>query len=59
MLLLEYINDIILIKKERAVKLRKEFLWKLAEDLIIAFNLTNPLTHILFKNAKKNEWESF
>ena len=34
MLLSEYVGDDILIKGERAVKSRKDSLWKLAEDLL-------------------------
>src|ERR1051325_4541733 len=47
------IGDTALFKGERTVKSRKESLWKLAEDLTIAFNLPNPITHKLFRNAKE------
>ena len=53
MLLSEYVGDEILIKGERAIKSRKDSLWKLANSLTIAFNLENPLTHELFKNTKE------
>ena len=59
MLLSEYTNDNILIKGERTVKSRKESLWKLAENLTNAFNLTNPLTHELFKNTKEMNEEGY
>ena len=34
-------------------KSRKEFLWKLANDLTIAFNLESSLIHEFFKKVKK------
>ena len=59
MLLSEYVEDNILVRGERAVKSRKESLWKLANDLIIAFNLENPLEHELFRNTKEINEEGF
>ena len=59
MLLSEYTNDNILIKGKWTVKLRKESLWKLAENLTNAFNLANPLTDELFKNTKEMNEEGF
>ena len=53
LLLSEYVEDSILIRKERAIKSRKESLWKLAEDLLEAFNLPDSLNHELFKNTKE------
>ena len=59
MLLSEYVGDDILVKEERAVKSRKESLWKLAEDLTNAFNLEDLLSHKLFKNTKELNEEGF
>jgi len=59
MLLSEYVGDEILIKGERAIKSRKDSLWKLANSLTIAFNLENPLTHELFKNTKEMNEDGF
>ncbi|CAB4442603.1 unnamed protein product [Rhizophagus irregularis] len=49
----------VLIKEERTIKLRKESLWKLANDLENAFNLPNPTTHELFKDAKEMNSKGF
>ena len=59
MLLSEYVGDNILVRGECAVKSRKESLWKLANDLIIAFNLENLLEHELFRNTKEMNEEGF
>ncbi|CAB4385234.1 unnamed protein product [Rhizophagus irregularis] len=59
MLLSEYVGDDILVGGERAVKSRKESLWKLINDLKIAFNLTDPLSHELFKNTKEMNEEGY
>ena len=53
MLLSEYVEDLVLIQGEYAIKSRKGSLQKLAEDLTNAFNLPNPLNHKLFKNTKE------
>ena len=36
---------------ERAVKLRKESLWKLIDDLVTVFGMTEPLSHKLFQEC--------
>ncbi|RGB30915.1 hypothetical protein C1646_764735 [Rhizophagus diaphanus] len=59
MLLSEYVGDTVLIKEERTIKSRKESLWKLANDLENAFNLPNPTTYELFKDAKEMNSEGF
>jgi hypothetical protein len=58
-LLSEYVGDAILIREERTVKSRKDSLWKLADDLLEAFNLPNPVLHNLFKNTKETNDEGF
>ena len=58
-LLSEYVGDTALFKGERTVKSRKESLWKLAENLTTAFNLPDPTTHQLFKNAKEMNKKGF
>ena len=55
----EYVGDISSNKEKRTIKSWKEVLWKLAKDLKNAFNLPNPLTHDLFKNAKEMNEEGF
>ena len=59
MLLSEYVEDLVLIQGEYAIKSRKESLQKLAEDLTNAFNLPNPLNHKLFKNTKEMNEKGF
>ena len=59
LLLSEYVGDNISVRGERAVKSRKESLWKLANDLITAFNLKNPLEHELFRNTKEMNEEGY
>ncbi|CAG8445952.1 24327_t:CDS:2 [Gigaspora rosea] len=44
-------GDIVTVNKDRNVQSQKEAIWKLAEDLIIAFQLPNPTTHELFKHT--------
>ncbi len=59
LLISEYVGDISSSREQRTIKSRKEVLQKLAEDLKNAFNLPNPLTHDLFKNAKEMNEEGF
>ncbi|RIA86363.1 hypothetical protein C1645_829413 [Glomus cerebriforme] len=56
---IEYVGDDISVRGERAIKSRKESLWKLANDLTTAFNSEDPLVHELFKNAKEMNEEGF
>ena len=58
-LLSEYVGDVISVKEEQSVKSRKDFLWKLADDLLTAFNLPNPTLHELFANTKEMNEEGF
>ncbi|CAG8577163.1 1512_t:CDS:1 [Cetraspora pellucida] len=51
MLLAEYINDIVLIQNDHAIKSRKDSLWSLVTELSSAFNSSCPTTHFLFKDA--------
>jgi len=53
MLISEYVGDAIMIKEERAVRSRKEALWKLVAELLDAFSQSDPTKHVLFKNAKE------
>jgi hypothetical protein len=53
------VGDAILIREERTVKLRKDSLWKLADDLLAAFNLPNPVLYNLFKNTKETNDKGF
>ena len=58
-LLSEYVGDSISIREEQIVKSRKDSLWKLADDLLEAFNLPNPALHELFINTKEMNEEGF
>ncbi|RIA84616.1 hypothetical protein C1645_832009 [Glomus cerebriforme] len=56
---LERFGDSISIKEECVVKSQKDSLWKLANDLLVAFNLSNPALHELFINTKEMNEEEF
>ncbi|CAG8730633.1 10537_t:CDS:2 [Dentiscutata erythropus] len=54
LLLSRYLGDtIIAANEDRIVKLQKELLWKLANELFDAFSLTDSKTHELFIGAKE------
>ncbi|CAG8457518.1 4425_t:CDS:2 [Gigaspora margarita] len=50
-LLSEYIGDVVTLNKDRNAQSRKEAIWKLAEDLMSAFQLPDPTAHELFTNT--------
>ncbi|CAG8752673.1 14310_t:CDS:2, partial [Gigaspora margarita] len=52
-LLLDYIGDIIAVSKDRNVQFHIKAVWKLADDLTIAFQLSNPATYKLFEYSKE------
>lgn len=55
LLMSEYLGDHSILSGKRAVKSRKESLWKLVHDLITIFGMENPLSHSLFQNYPPTE----
>ncbi|GES88370.1 hypothetical protein GLOIN_2v1482460 [Rhizophagus clarus] len=51
----EYLNDYAVSYSERAIKSRKESLWKLVNDLITVFGMSDPLSHQLFQEYTPTE----
>src|SRR5581483_8773265 len=49
----EFIDDIVISKKDRAVNGRHELFWTLINSLLIAFDSQNPISHSLFQNCKE------
>ncbi|GBC09286.1 hypothetical protein RclHR1_08740006 [Rhizophagus clarus] len=55
LLMSEYLNDYAVSYSERAIKSRKESLWKLVNDLITVFGMSDPLSHQLFQEYTPTE----
>ncbi|CAG8739138.1 7130_t:CDS:1, partial [Cetraspora pellucida] len=55
----EYINDTLVICTDRNLKSCKEALWKLIDELLMAFNQPDPKLHPLFQNTTQNYDEGF
>ncbi|RGB23078.1 hypothetical protein C1646_775049 [Rhizophagus diaphanus] len=55
LLMSEYLNDYAVLYSERAIKSRKESLWKLVNDLITVFGMSDPLSHQLFQEYTPTE----
>ncbi|RHZ57214.1 hypothetical protein Glove_392g9 [Diversispora epigaea] len=49
LLLSEYLEDTSVSHSQRAINSRKEVLWKLVNNLIIIFDMKNPLEHPIFR----------
>jgi len=49
----EFIGDIVISKKDRAVNGRRESFWALVNSLLIAFESSNPTSLPLFQNCKE------
>jgi len=55
LLLSEYLEDTSISQSERAIDSRREVLWKLIEDLVMIFDMTDPLSHEIFKDLEPPE----
>ncbi|GBC49728.2 hypothetical protein GLOIN_2v1793246 [Rhizophagus irregularis DAOM 181602=DAOM 197198] len=55
LLLSEYLDDTSISQSERAINSRWEVLWKLIEDLVIVFDMVDPLSHEIFKDLEPPE----
>ncbi|GET01277.1 hypothetical protein GLOIN_2v1813984 [Rhizophagus clarus] len=55
LLLSEYLDDTSISQSERAIDSRREVLWKLIEDLVIIFDMIDPLSHEIFKDLEPLE----
>ena len=55
LLLSEYLDDTSVSQSERAIDSRSEVLWKLIEDLVIIFDMIDPLSHEIFKDLEPPE----
>ena len=55
LLMNEYLNDYAVSHSERIINSRKESLWELVNDLIIVFEMSDPLSHPLFQEYKPTE----
>jgi hypothetical protein len=49
----EFVDDIVISKKDRAVDGRRESFWALVDSLLIAFESSSPTNHSLFQNCKE------
>ena len=59
MLYSEFVNDNVIIPKDRSVKQYTEVLWELVDELTCAFDLINPRQHNLFKYAQEMSNEGY
>ncbi|RGB23133.1 hypothetical protein C1646_677340 [Rhizophagus diaphanus] len=55
LLLSEYLDDTSISQSEHAIDSRREVLWKLIEDLVIIFDMIDPLSHEIFKDLEPPE----
>ncbi|GBC23677.1 uncharacterized protein OCT59_011254 [Rhizophagus irregularis] len=55
LLLSEYLEDTSISQSERAINSRRKALWELVEDLVMIFDMTDPLSHQIFKDLKPPE----
>ncbi|CAB4439203.1 unnamed protein product [Rhizophagus irregularis] len=51
----EYLNDNSISHSERAIKSHQESLWELVDDLVIIFEMDDPLSHQLFRKYPPTE----
>ncbi|RGB21729.1 hypothetical protein C1646_777396 [Rhizophagus diaphanus] len=55
LLLSKYLDDTSISQSEHTIDFRREVLWKLIEDLVIIFDIIDPLSHEIFKDLKPPE----
>ncbi len=55
LLLNEYLEETAISKSERAIDSRREILWELVDDLVMIFDMADPLSHQIFKDLKPPE----
>ncbi|PKY46612.1 hypothetical protein RhiirA4_461515 [Rhizophagus irregularis] len=55
LLMSEYLNDNSISHSERAIKSHQESLWELVDDLVIIFEMDDPLSHQLFRKYPPTE----
>ncbi|CAB4377908.1 unnamed protein product [Rhizophagus irregularis] len=55
LLLSEYLENTSISQSERAINSRRKALWELVEDLVMIFDMTDPLLHQIFKDLKPPE----
>jgi len=55
LLLSEYLEDTSISQSEHAIDSRRKVLWELVEDLVMIFDMTDPLSHQIFKDLKLPE----
>ena len=55
LLLSEYLEDISVSHSQRAINSRKEVLWKLVDNLVVIFDMENPLKHLIFHEYTPSE----
>src|SRR6266496_3204268 len=51
----EYLEETAISKSERAIDSRREILWELVDDLVMIFDMADPLSHQIFKDLKPPE----
>ncbi|GBB98059.1 hypothetical protein RclHR1_31290002 [Rhizophagus clarus] len=55
LLLSEYLDNTSISQSERTIDSRREVLWKLIEDLVIVFDMIDPLSYEIFKDLEPPE----
>lgn len=55
LLLSEYLENTSIFQNERAINSRRKILWELVEDLVMIFDMTDPLSHQIFKDFEPPE----
>ena len=55
LLLSEYLEDSSISQSERAIDSRRKILWELVDDLVMIFDMEDPLSHQIFKDLKPPE----